>query len=160
GAAFQITRWCNMTRGKLLVVIVAALCCVIGSAAADEEWCNRIVAGPPGDRDFVVDLSAAHAGVRFFGVQRAYSVADQALAAALEPDEALASRWRDAVADYAERLDSVCALRAETQDLPAARVEMNADVAVIHPGTGPVALTAGTKAVVIDLRHLPDAVGL
>src|SRR5689334_22527157 len=54
-----------------------------------EAFCERIVAGAAGQRFVPVDLSAAHAGIRFFAPITEVADADQALAAALLAPDAL-----------------------------------------------------------------------
>ena len=126
-----------------------------------EEYCERIVVGGPGQRPIPVDLSAAHAGIRFFGPITTVASADQALAAALLPPDAL--EVLD-LAPYANALPGIaCALpaAAATAALDVARVDViNGAVALIRPGTGFVDLPAEVTAIVVDLRDLPDAQGL
>jgi hypothetical protein len=133
---------------------------VSGEVLAEDDWCRRVQGGSPGTGNFAVNLSAAHANSRFFGMQRAYSVADQALAEALDTERALSVGAEKAVEVYAKRLGSVCAVHTRTKELGAARVEMFGDVALVHPGLGPVTFQEGTTAVAIDLRHLPAVDGL
>jgi len=122
------------------------------------DWCERIPAGPPGANSPAVDWSAAHALVRFFGPVEAYSLADQALAGALASDEALSGAD---ISVYANALPGVvCAHASGGASLGAAKVSSMGDVAIVTPGTGPVALPEGTKAVFVDLRELPWASGL
>ncbi len=117
--------------------------------------CARVIAGAPGVRAVGVDLSAAHAAVRFFGPVNAYSDADQALIAALEAKEALQS---PDLGPYAAALAGVaCALPAVPgATLPPAAIEVDKEhaAAIIHPGTGPVTLPEGTSVVLVDLRDL------
>jgi len=69
---------------------------------------RRLAAGPAGHRDPRVDLSAAHALVRDFGVSSAYATSDIALAAALEHDPPLSPGGvRATLARYADGLDDV-----------------------------------------------------
>jgi hypothetical protein len=51
-------------------------------------------------------------------------------------------------------LQGACVVPADDHPLSAARVEKHGSVAIVHPGTGAVALPAGTKAVAIDVRDL------
>lgn len=115
--------------------------------------CERFLAGPAGVRAVAVDLSAAHRAARFFSSVSAYSVADQALVAALEPAGAVDAPDLDA---YVAGLEGVaCVADAASTTLPPATVEMRDKVALVRPGVGPVELPAGTAAVMIDLRGLP-----
>ncbi|MBI3950127.1 MAG: peptidase S41 [Acidobacteria bacterium] len=129
----------------------------IGQSQTSDAWCSRVAGGPSGKRALAIDLSAAHAGVRFFGVQQKYSVADQALAEALNADDAFSMT---ALTTYADRLEGVCVAAADNRELDPARVEMTGAVALVHPGTGSITLPPDTKAVAIDLRDLPAADGL
>lgn len=125
-----------------------------------ETFCDRIAAGGPGKRAIHVDLSAAHAGVRFFSPVNEYADADQALAAALLPPDALDVVNFDA---YVNALSGIaCALpAAETPQLDAARVDIvNGTVALVRPGLGPVDVPPDVSAIVVDLRDLPDVPNL
>ena len=102
-----------------------------GEVLAEEDWCRRVQGGSPGAGNLAVNLSIAHANSRFFGMQSAYSLVDQALAEALDGDRALSVGAEKAVKVYAERLDSVCAVHTRTRELGAARVEMFGDVALV-----------------------------
>ncbi|APR87152.1 Peptidase, S41 family protein [Minicystis rosea] len=126
---------------------------------ASTDFCARIAAGPSGARTVAVDLSAAHAGVRFFSPIASYADADQALASALEAEDALE---KPDLAAYAAALPGVaCALpAATTSTLPAASVELVGAVAVVHPGQGEVTIPEGAQAVAVDLRRLPAVDGL
>jgi len=102
-------------------------------------------------------MSDAHALVRFFGTGPSYYEADVALVSALEGDRV---DWDAAALRYAEALQPVCALDVTSEALGPVRVEEVGAVAVIHPGTGDVALPPSAQAVAIDLRGLPAAPGL
>lgn len=122
------------------------------------DWCERIPGGPKGTRSTVVDLSAAHAGVRFFGPVEAYSIADQALSAALTNKDAWSGKD---LSPYTKALPGVACARPPVEaTLGPASVTAMGDVALVKPGTGPFELPAGTKAVLIDLRGLPWVDGL
>ncbi len=127
-------------------------------APASLDWCERVVPGPPGKRSFAVDLSAAHASVRFFGHDISHVTVDHALVDAFASS---AEPWSLATLEaYAEALPTVCHLAAGAETLPAAKVELSGTVAVVRPGTGELALPAGATAVAIDLRGLPAVEGL
>lgn len=131
------------------------------STQASEEWCARVMGGPSGGRPFSIDLSAAHAEIRFFGFAKEYKDVDQALAEALTPADAFSAEGLERGLDrYAERLDSVCSVAAENRTLGPGRVESIGTVALISPGTGTVTLPPGTTAVAVDLRGLPSVSGL
>ena len=120
-------------------------------------WCDNLEAGPSGTGDLALDLSAAHAGVRFFGAELDGGSADVALADALDAPNALSSSGIGAaLAAYKAPLVNVCVLPANDAPIPAARVEMQGAVAVIHPGTGDVTVPGNAAAVAIDLRDLPN----
>jgi hypothetical protein len=122
----------------------------------EEPDCARVLAGPSSQADRVLAFSAAHASVRLFGPQANYTKADNALADALEVD-----RFDDAaLVAYATALPGVCVLRADDGALPAASVEQVGNVAIIHPGTGAVAVPEAAAGVAIDLRGLPQSPGL
>jgi hypothetical protein len=126
--------------------------------ATADQLCSRVTPGPAGARAIPVDLSAAHAGVRFFGAVEAYSQADQALAAALDAPDALT---KPDLAPYAAALAGVvCALPASDAQLGPVKVEVSGDVAIIHPGTGGIEIPAGVKAIAVDLRDLPAVPGV
>jgi len=131
----------------------------IGAAFADDDWCDRVGGGPPGSV-LPVDLSAAHAGVRFFGVQTKYSIADQALANAVDSPGALSSAALSALQAYSESLAGVCVAPANGNVLGPAQVSTSGTIVLIRPGTGSVSIPSGTKLVVVDLRDLPAVPGL
>ncbi|MRG91507.1 S41 family peptidase [Polyangium spumosum] len=126
-----------------------------------EAFCARVAPGAPGARPLPVDLSAAHAGVRFFGPVDEYADADQALAAALLPADGLEALD---LAPYAGALPGItCALPANVaaSSLDVARVDIvDGDVALVRPGAGPVEVPPEVTAIVVDLRGLPPAPGL
>jgi hypothetical protein len=129
-----------------------------------KAWCEHVSAGPPGSA-VLLDLAAAHAHLRFFGVEPSYGAVDQALVPLVGRLDAATSAEdvRLSLADltaYAARLDGACALAATTATLGRASVETHRGIATIRPGTGEVRLPAGTRAVVIDLRDLPAVAGL
>src|SRR5439155_23836721 len=94
----------------------------------------------------------------FFGAVASYSRADQALAGAFASDGAPAAKD---LGPYAKALPGVvCARPASEASLGAAKVTSIGDVAFVTPGTGPVELPKGTKAVLVDLRGLPWTAGL
>lgn len=125
--------------------------------------CAGQVGGPPSEgRGTPVELSAAHAGIRFFGLAERYSSVDQALLAAFR--NASGSEWpEDARAQerfleaYAEPLDGVCALPAEERTLGPVQVRLTEDaIAVVRPGLGPVDIPVDARAVAVDLRDVPN----
>jgi hypothetical protein len=126
------------------------------------DWCLHTRGGAPGTRAIAIALSAAHAAFRFFGAEGRYSEVDQALASALDENDALDPRGvASTLSRYSEALrQNVCNLIADGRPLPAARVERIGDVALIHPGTGSVSLPEGAQVAVVDLRQLPSGKGL
>jgi hypothetical protein len=117
---------------------------------APTGWCTHVHGGAPGGRDAIVDLSAAHAGIRFFGVETSDAIVDAALAHALAgPDGSTL------LAKYVAGLPGVCAVEPDDRPLAPARVEPLGVVALVHPGTGSVTLPPGTRVVAVDLRELP-----
>lgn len=147
---------------KLRPFAVAIVCIAtlwIGEAIADDDWCDRVLGGPAG-ADVAVDLSAVHAGSRFFGVQAGHSIADQALAAALDDPAALSTGAPQALVAYSESLAGICVAPVFAAPLGAARVTTFGDVAVVRPGTGVVSLPGNVSLVIIDLRDLPAVDGL
>lgn len=120
-------------------------------------WCARVKAGPGTIKNTLVALSSVHAQVRFFGFHDGYPAIDALLAKGLTSHQA---NDPTLLLTYAQQLPSVCALSAETGALPQASIKREGEVAIIKPGTGPLTLPQGTKAVVIDLRQLPVAQGL
>src|SRR5262245_60007005 len=126
---------------------------------ADDDWCDRAGGGPPGS-NIPVDLSAAHAGARFFGVQVAYSIADQALVNAIDPPGALSTGAFSMLQAYSESLAGVCAAPSNTSTLGPAQVSTFGTIALIRPGTGSVSIPSSVDLVVVDLRNLPAVPGL
>ena len=144
--------------GVVLFVVVAAT--GAPGSFADDEWCAHVAGGPSGEREVAVDLSAAHAAVRLFGPGTSFSASDPALADALDAPGALDGTGVAALERYAEALAAVCLVPTNNAGLQKARVEMSGQVAMVRPGIGPVLLPPGTRAVVVDLRGLPDTAGL
>lgn len=130
-------------------------------ALPPEAMCDRVMPGAAGPRSIPLDLSAAHAGIRFFGPIAKVADADQALAAALLAPDALDTL---ALTSYADALPGVaCALPAASSalELPVAEVHVTEDhVALIRPGSGPIDVPSDVVAVVVDLRDLPPVEGL
>lgn len=136
------------------------------SPAASDDWCQRLIAGPAGRADAVLDLSAAHATVRQFSVESVYGPGDRALAAALALTDALrATGIANALARYDAALGDVCVLPAATGAtaggaLAPTKIDVVDGVAFVVPGAGDVEVPAGARAVALDLRGLPAVDGL
>jgi len=117
----------------------------------------------PDGADLALQLSAAHATVRFFGVEARYEIADGVLADVLAGWDPLGGAGEaSATARYASGLDGVCAGPANERQLGVASVEDAGDgLMVIRPGNGVVDVDRErTKAIAVDLRGLPDTPGL
>jgi len=140
--------------GVLVLVVITA-----APLIADDDWCDRVSGGPQG-ANLPVDLSAAHAAVRFFGVQLKYSVADQALASAVDPPGALSTGAFAMLSAYSESLPGVCVAPVNSNTLGPAQVSTFGTIVLIRPGTGSVSIPSGADLVVVDLRDLPAAPGL
>ncbi|WP_394842404.1 S41 family peptidase [Pendulispora brunnea] len=124
-----------------------------------DAWCARVAAGPPGAGDLRIELSTAHANVRFFGPHPTFNEVDQAFAAGL--GEAGPIVPKRALATYAARLGgAACALNANPKPLGPAQVIALGPVAIVRPGTGRISLPQGTRAVLVDLHGLPAVDGL
>lgn len=121
-------------------------------------WCDSVEGGPSGTAGLAVDLSAAHAGVRFFGAEVPDGgSADVALADALDAPDALEDTGiAKTLADYKAPLLNVCVVPANDAPVPVGSVEMKGSVAVIHPGTGELVIPENAAGVAIDLRDLPN----
>ena len=123
---------------------------------ATAESSSRAVGGPPGTKDWRVDLSAAHNLVRYFGVDSPFSVCDAALARALTDDRSLTlSGIKKALDRYDAELPDVTVLPAGPTRIGAAKLKVDGPLAVIKPGTGSIELPDSVQIVVVDLRHLP-----
>lgn len=115
------------------------------------EACETVLGGPAGTGAPEVELSQLHASVRLFGLTADRTLTDQALVDAVNGDT-----W-----DPIAALDTYgpgvggCTLDAAAAPVGIARVELGGDVAIIHPGTGPVEIPEGATALVLDLRELP-----
>lgn len=143
-------------RAVLRVALFGVLGLLLGTSMLGqppEDWCTRVMGGPSGGRPFAIDLSAAHAEIRFFGFAKEYRDVDQTLAEALTSTDALTTT--KGLVRYAELLESVCFVAANNTALGPARVESIGTVALVHPGTGTLTLPPGTTAVAVDLRGLP-----
>jgi C-terminal processing protease CtpA/Prc len=149
-----------MRKTKLMsVCLLSMLLLGMGAAFADDDWCDRVIGGPPGSV-LPVDLSAAHAAIRFFGVQTKYSIADQALAAAVDSPGALSSGALGALQAYSASLAGVCVVPATATSLGPAQVSTSGKIALIRPGTGSVQISPTVDTVIVDLRDLPAVPGL
>ncbi len=126
-----------------------------------DSFCERIVSGAQGQRPVPVDLSATHAGIRFFGPLTTVAEADQALAAALLAPDALETLDLAAYADALPGIACILPAASSAPNLEAARVEIfDNEVALIRPGTGFVDVPSQIAAIVVDLRDLPVVDGL
>src|SRR5262245_4925136 len=122
---------------------------------ASADWCDRIVGGRPGTRDFRVDLSAAHALTRAFSMAAPFAASDAALVAAMRAGPLKLQAVSKILATYASELDDVCAADARTEDLGPATVQRIGPIAIVKPGVGQPSISPATSLVVIDLRDLP-----
>ncbi len=100
-------------------------------------------------------LSRAHALARYFGASLVYSDVDTALVSSLEPP---ATMEQPNLSMYAAALKGkVCApSRSMGRSLGIAAVSLRDEIAWITPGAGAVHFPPAARAVVIDLRGLPD----
>jgi hypothetical protein len=149
-------------RSRLLAPVLLSLSLLTFSAAplvAEDDWCDRAIGGPPG-AILPVDLSAAHGAVRFFGVQTKYSIADQALATAVDGPGALSTAGFSALQAYSGSLAGVCVVPATSSTLGPAQISVFGTIVLVRPGTGSVQIPSSTDLVVVDLRDLPAVPGL
>lgn len=124
-----------------------------------DDWCDRVVPGLPGAEPFPVALSAAHAGVRFFGAHASYVAPDVALADALSGDGPVVPD--DALAAYAAALPGVCVREAGVAGaLGPVEVTLVGSVALVRPGVGEVVIPGEATAFAVDLRELPPSADL
>src|SRR5881397_2239222 len=126
-----------MSKKRLAIALVPIFFLGVRTAFAEDDWCDRATGGPPGSI-VAVDLSAAHAGVRFFGVQTKYSIADQALANAVDNPGALSTAGLSALQAYSESLAGVCVAPANANSLGPAQVSTFGTIVLIRPGIGSV----------------------
>src|SRR5213593_1434482 len=122
-----------MSKKRLALGLLSVLVLGVGAALAEDDWCDRAGGGPPGSV-LPVDWSAAHGGVRFFGVQTKYSIADQALANAADGPGALSSAALSALQAYSQALAGVCVAPANGNALGPAQVFTFGTIALIRPG--------------------------
>lgn len=131
---------------------------LVSSQPDNNNWCDRVAGGAHGTLPPAIDLSLAHAQIRFFSPENQYSQVDQALVQAMPLEGTLAEALStDLLSTYANALESVCRVQADDRTLPEAHVEIIGNVAVIHPGSGVIALPEQVQAVAIDLTDLPDS---
>src|SRR4029453_5136452 len=135
-----------MSPQRFVSTIFAVLLLSTIPLIADDDWCDRAGGGPPGS-NIPVDLSAAHAGARFFGVQVAYSIADQTLVNSIDPPGALSSAAFPALQAYSESLAGVCAAPANTSTLGPAQVSTFGTIVLIRPGIGSVQIPSNVDMV-------------
>lgn len=125
---------------------------------ASADWCQRFAPATASSDAPEVQLAKAHAAVRYFAVPPSmgnFERFDDALVAALEGSLATPD-----LKTYANALGEVCVVPVAAQPLGAARVTLRGELAWVVPGTGTLAIPAEAKALVLDLRGLPDAPGL
>ncbi len=123
-----------------------------------DRWCERVHVGAasnPTSLSLPLQLSKAHAQVRFFGVHQGYARVDSALSTSL-------LKWRDPLSQpdltrYANAFAGVCVVEAQPpRPLPSAEVTIQDGVLFLTPGaTMPDPLPDGVEAVVLDWRDVP-----
>src|SRR5262245_152123 len=152
----------SMRRVSPFAVLTLSLTIMMmtSAALADDDWCSLVAGGPSGRNDLPLDLSAAHAAIRFFGTAGATADSDLALSGALDAPDALLKDGKTMLQTYAERLVDVCFVPTDNRTLGPVRVALVGGVALVRPGTGPGVLPPETLAVAIDLRHLPNTGGI
>lgn len=119
------------------------------------DLCDHLTPGAPGKRALAVDLSAAHASVRFFGTETSHLAVDSALLTASDSPWSVSS-----LSAYAAAIGDACFLKATDSILTETSVQSLGSIAIIHPGKGKPQLPAGATAVAVDLRDLPAVEGL
>ncbi len=125
-----------------------------GFAPLSQNWCDRVLGGPPSTEEIVFALSAAHARVRFFGMATRTATVDRALSLALAGPNALT---RPALDVYAARLIDVCSVPAEPALAPTpASVTVSGRRAIVRPGTGPVVVPLDVHEIVLDLTEVRE----
>lgn len=120
--------------------------------APSNAMCERVMPGRASPASLFVDLSAAHAALRFFSPIDTESTADEALVSSL-------ATGLPNMGNYAVGLDGIACVRWATQDgtLPMTSVHMVGDVAIVSPGLGNVVIPEGANAAILDLRGVPNA---
>jgi hypothetical protein len=121
-------------------------------------WCPDVTLARASGANVAAELSRAHADFLYFSdIVDNIDVGD-ALSAALAPADALDPSGIPAtVARYASVFDEACDGPVGPATLGPATVTLEGNVAVVHPGTGPVQIPAGAVAIGIDFTNLPDA---
>lgn len=114
--------------------------------------CARATPGHAGQGSLFVDLSAAHAALRFFSPIDTESTADESLVTSL-------ATGLPNMGKYAVGLDGIACVQWATQDgtLPITSVQMVGDVAIVVPGLGNVVIPEGANAAILDMRGVPNA---
>lgn len=117
------------------------------------SWCSS-VGGGRGARleGGWVGLSQVHAHARHFGVSPSHREADARLVAALRGSKTAG----EALDAYARASDGDVCVSERRPEVPlsAARVDIDGDIATVHPGEGAVSFPDSARAVVIDLREV------
>lgn len=123
----------------------------------DEPWCNRVRAQAGPEVPTAVELSRAHARVRYFGPLTRLRDADTPLVEALEEQPQLDHHTLHV---WAQRVDGVCRIPVVNQVLPQARVDLQGATAWVHPGNGAVEVPTTATHVVLDFRGLVESADL
>jgi hypothetical protein len=129
-----------------------------GAAPIEQHaFCDHL-RGPASGTDVpAVDLSVAHAEMRFFSAELDYETVDRAFAEALAEEEALLLTGIEATLyRFVAPLRSACVVTADDAPLENASVRMNGYVAIVRPGIGEVELPTNADLIALDLRDLPS----
>jgi|GEM_PF-933826 len=120
-------------------------------------WCARVTPGTPGKQKALLALSAAHAQIRFLGIHAGGPKIDTSLSTALGQHPYNDPKLLPA---YAGNEPALCALPASETTMPSAKLQWKGEIAILQPGTGKIELPTKAKALIIDLRNLPNVPAL
>lgn len=117
------------------------------------DWCNTIQPGPESSLQDPIALAHMHSQIRFFGLNKKYSDADQALVSGFVSQTPL--HMTD-LSFYNSHIADACVIGTNNQELENSSVIVKNKIVFIKPGKGQIAVPENVSAAVIDLRNLPN----
>ncbi len=117
------------------------------------NWCNAIRPGLESSLKDPLALAHLHSQIRFFGFNKKYSDADQALVSGFVNQSPLQ------VSDlsfYNSHIADACVIGTTNQEIKNVSVTLTDKTVFIKPGKGKISIPENVTAAVIDLRNLPN----
>lgn len=117
------------------------------------NWCSFIRPLAENKLNDALSLAHLHSQIRFFGMNKRYSDADQALVYGLinqTPNDIKSLDF------YKSRIADACVLGTDNHTLNPVSIYIKENIVYIKPGKGKIIVPKNTIAAVIDLRNLPN----